>query len=292
MSFRALLSLALVAVSSGTIGLAPEGPVVVFRTGSAAEVANDDDVAMSLAVGSLSPEERTKLLGDLGNTTARLEARLSPLADDLGDEDVAPLDELERDLAPRMAAVTAARGLTRTTNVGAGLSVRVASSCAEARVQADETCASLWDERDDRPLARRARFVAWAAARAAVVQFSSTTAMQRCAENLRPRTTAAGSSVALVVTNTDPTPAERTEREQLRDAAKQLGRAMHANHLRDDHHLDALAHEAPTRSPLPLRLGPATLVVVPRLSSLTNPHAVTAEIESACGSNNEWIHRP
>jgi hypothetical protein len=292
MSFRALFSLALVAVSSGTIGLAPNGPVVVFRSGPSAELPNDDDVAMSLAVGALSPDERKKLLGDLGNTTARLEARLSPLADDLGDEDVAPLDELERDLAPRMAAVTAARALTRPISVGAGLSVRVAASCAEAGVHPDETCASLWDDDDDRPLVRRARFVAWAASRAAVVRFSSTSAMQRCAANLRPRTTAAGSSVALVVTNAELTRAERTERGELRDAAKQLGRAMHANHLRDEHHLDALAHEPKARATLPFPLGPTTLAVVPRLSSLVSPHAVTAEIETACGSTAEWIHRP
>lgn len=291
MSFRALLWLAVAAASSGTLSLEAEGPVLIFRstTTRATPAEDNDDVAMSLVVASLSLEDRGKLLGDLGYATARLEARLSPFADDLGDENTPPLDELRRELAPRMPTLNAARALTRPTWAGAGIEVRLAASCKEAGT--DETCTHLWDEGDDSASLRRARFVAWPVSRAAVLELGSVEELNACAAKLRPRATAAGSSVALVVTNAEPTAADVAEREQLRDAAKQLGRAMHANHLRNEHDLEALARPSPKRATLPLRLGPTSLAVIPRLSSLAHAGGVTTEIESACGTSGRWIHQ-
>jgi hypothetical protein len=291
MSLRALLWVT-VAAASGTLSVEPEGPVVVVRstTTGAPDDGADDVVAMSLSVASLPPEDRVKLLSDLGYTTARLEARLSPVADDLGDEDVAPLDELRHELAPRMPTLNAARALTRRSWAGAGLEVRVAASCKEAG--ADETCVRLWDESEENPLLRRARFVTWSVARAAVLELGSVEEMSACAAKLRSRAIAAWSDVALVVTTAESSVAEVAEREELRNAAKQLGRAMHANHLRDERHLDALARESPKRTPLPFRLGPTSLAVIPRLSSLAHRGGVTMEIESACGGRGRWIHRP
>jgi hypothetical protein len=182
-----------------------------------------DDRAMSLALASLSRAERADMLTAMGYATARLEARLLPLAEDLGDGD--PVEELEAAIAQYMPVLNAARAFDASHWQSSDLDIVVRAECP-ASLAHGETCISLWDTHDDVAnvaLAGRARFLAWAAAYTRVVDVGSPDAAQKCAEALRERRRSEGSSIALVLTNDDLALRGVPERDDLQRAARKLG---------------------------------------------------------------------
>jgi hypothetical protein len=245
---------------------------------------------MSLALASIDPAERRRILDDMSYTAARLEARLSPLVVDLGDEDVDPVDEFRHAMESHMPSFTAARSFERGAWSIPGTETRVAASCAEVRE--GETCVPLWSSAP-RPL-DRARFASWAISNAAVVDLGTPAAVEAAARALRPRTSARDSVVSLVITEADLALEEVPERPALKDAAHRLGRAMAANEIEDDQHLEAFARAKPVGRASPwLRLSKTELVVVPRLSALTHLHELVLEVEAAAPTAHiRWVNRP
>lgn len=275
------------------------GPVLVVRAaisdasaggGASREDGAAEDRAMALAGASIAPEDRKRILEQLDYTRARLEARMSPLGTDFEDGD--PVEELRRSMRPHMPAFTAARELERGTWQSAELAVRVATSCADAKVAADETCISLWDPSDGpRDIGRRARFLAWAASHAVVVDLGTRARAEECARALRIRTSLEASTLALVLMDEDldvhPTP----ERAELEASAHRLGRAMAASGTRDGDDIAALARPTPVTRAVPWLRLPST-AVVPRLSAIADAAGLKKEIEGAAGANVRWLHAP
>ncbi len=296
---RALFVLAVLGMTSSapasTMQSTP-GPVLVVRTvaaGERAPAAGDDDLAMSLALASIAPRERRRILDDMGYAASWLEARLSPLVDDFGDDGVDPVDELRRALAPEVPQFTAARAFEAGRWAIGTTETRVAASCAEARD--DERCVPIWSaEMAQDPSVRRAGLAAWAVTRAAVVDLGTPEAADSCAAALRERASARGAATALVVTEADLALDPVPERPVLKDAAVRLGRAMAANEIDDTQHLDAFAHAKPTGRAAPwLRLGRTEILVVPRLSAIARADDLAVEIERAAGASKvRWVHRP
>lgn len=277
--------------------------MIVFRVtredaGAAANTVGDptdDERAMALAIASIPPAERRRILDLMAYATARLEARLLPLAADLDDDDVDPVEQLHDAMRPYLPALTAARAFDEPAS-GGGLAVRVAASCEAAAVAVDETCVPLWDASDGpTELAGRARFLAWAAAHAAVVETESRAAALELASGLRARAMRDESPIALVFLDDDLALRPVAERDELKEAARRLGTAMAANEIHDaEKQLDALARPPPSGRVAPwLQPSPTTVVVVPRLSALARTSALVAEIETLAGrARLRWIHRP
>ena len=158
-----------------------------------------------------------------------------------------------------------------------------------------ETCLSLWDTSDGAPdLGRRARFLAWAASRAAVFDVGTRERAEGCARALRERMSEDSSPIALVLTADDLALHPVPEWAALQDAAHRLGRAMAASHVEEATKLEAFARTAPQGRVAPwLALSPSTVLVVPRLSALAMTEALTQEIESVTGRGPfHWSHRP
>lgn len=275
------------------------GPVLLVRTapddGTPAANATSPagDRATALALAALPAHERRAIVEHVTYASARLEAQLSPLGDDFGDDDA--LAELNRGLTPYMPALAAARAFDAAAWGSPSLSVRVAASCETAHAAPDETCLSLWDETDGpRQLGGRARFLAWSAAHAAVIDLDDAGAKQRCAEVLRSRVALADSPLALVLGAEDLAVAPNDDRRALEAAALRLGAVMSAGNLSGADSLDAMARPAPSGRAAPwLALSPTQLVIVPRLSAITRLGALADEIEAAAGGAKiRWIHRP
>jgi hypothetical protein len=280
---------------------ARRGPVLVVRPTAPEEAApepGDERRAMDLALASTSPKRRQLLLELMDFTAARLEARLSPLVEDFAEEDGEPMAEFRRGMAVHVPSFTAAREFERARWQHAGLSVRVASNCEDAKIAPDERCIPLWPANDapSDATVRRARFLSWAASRAAVFELSSRVRSEACARTLRERTTHPDSPVALVLTADDLALRPVPERAALKEAALRLGKVMAANDASDTQHLESFAREpAADEAPIAswLSLSDVGIVVVPRLSAIARPEDLAAEIESAAqGSLVRWIHRP
>ena len=260
-----------------------------------------EDRAMALVVASTSSASREKILDVMRYATARLEARLSPLATDLGEDDADPMQEFRHSMAPFMPSFTAARELERGTWRSADLAVRVAPACAEANVAPDEVCFSLWDTTDGPPdVGSKARFLAWAASRTAVVDLGTRERAMACAFALRERVGDERSTVALVLTRDDLLLRPLPHRQELKEAARNLGRAMAANDVEDTQHLEAFARAAPEgRVAAWLDVPAGGLVVVPRLSAIADAAGLAREIEAAARESTSdqpetlrWVHRP
>ena len=260
------------------------GPVLVLRSiadaapGLPMVSADGEDRAMALAVSALATEERQRLLELLDYTTARLEAKLSPLATDFDDGD--PVAQLRASLAPYLPAFTAARELERGTWQSADLAVRVAASCADAKPASGERCITLWDpEKSTGDGARRARFFAWSAAQAVVLDLSTRERAEAHARALRTRATRPSSTVALVLLDDNLALQPSPDRAALQAAAYRLGRAMAANGVDDTKDLEAFARAVRGERVAPwLRLSPTQVLVVPRLSALGRRDELRREI--------------
>jgi hypothetical protein len=292
------LALALQSKSRTDVPQDVKGPVLIVRrdAGPTLPRSNDDeDRAMALAVASIDPAERTRILDQMRYTTARLETRLSPLGTDFGDDDGDPVEAFRSAMAAHMASFTAARAFERGAWSAAGVSARVARSCADAEIAPGETCVPLWGDEGASPLhVRRARFLAWAASQAAIVDLGTPAAADACARALRIRLADPSSTVALVLTEADLALRPLPEQEELREAARRLGIAMAANHIEDHQHLDAFARAAPKGRVAPwLDLTPTSVLVVPRLSALARTQEFAAAIEAAAGEVRiAWVRRP
>ncbi len=261
---------------------------------SAADDAREDR-AMSLALASLTPTERRKILEGVRYTTARLEARLSPLGDDLGEDDGDPMALFRQGIARYSPALNAARALERGAWRAADVEVRAVASCAGALVAPGEACVGLWVRAEGEPaMAERARFLAWAASRSGVLDLGARTNRDACADALRARATDDDGLLALVLGDDDLGLRPAPERPELEEAARKLGRAMAANRIADDGTLDAFARAAPSGSAAPwLTLGPSALLVVPRLSALVRQREVAGAVERAPAcAGLTWTRRP
>jgi hypothetical protein len=250
---------------------------------------------MALAVASLSPDERRRVLELMEYTTARLEARLSPLGSDFADDEGEPIDQFRRAMAAYVPSFTAARELERGRWESRDLAVRVEATCTGAKLALGETCISLWDTEDGpKEIGHRARFLAWAASRAAVLDLGTPDRAAACASALREHAGAASSVIALVLTADDLALRAVPERPSLQEAARRLGRAMAASDVEDKLHLEAFAN-AVTEGPGVrwLTLSPTAIAVVPRLSAIARPDALASEIDSAAGNRAvRWLHHP
>jgi len=292
----AAVLVAAAAIAGARSGGAVRGPVLIVRTppvGEARAAADDDeDRAIAIAIASTPPAERTRLLDAMRYTTARLEARLSPLGTDFGEDGGDAVDELRRVMASYLPTFSAARAFARGAWSAPDLEVRAAASCGT--LAAGEKCVAMWRATDTQATAERARFLAWAAARAAVADLGSRAAAEACARMLRERAAAPGSPVALALLDDDLALAPVAEREELKEAAQLLGRAMLANGFTDTQHLDAFARAPPRGQVAPwLDLPRTAIVVVPRLSAMADPGALERAIERAAGGAAiRWIHRP
>jgi hypothetical protein len=284
------------------------GPVLVVRSGAFDASASSppargvrahdeqEERAMALAGASMSPADRHRILETLDFVRTRIEARLSPLGNDLEDGD--PLDELRSVLKPYLPTLTAARELERGSWQSADLAVRIAPSCAAAAVAAGESCISLWDTQDGPPaLGRRARFLAWAAARAVVVDLGNRARAEECASALRLRTRLASSTLALVLLADDLAMRPTPDRAEIQEAARRLSLALASgSSSRDPTEKEELAALADARVAMRgsswLTVPTTAVVVVPRLSAIADVAGLTKEIEAAAGPGARWIHAP
>jgi hypothetical protein len=246
-----------------------------------------EDRATALAVASLSPGERQRLLDAMDHASTRLEATLLPGADDLGDGD--PVAELQKETKKYLPALNAARSLTRGRWSANDFSARAVSGCDDPSIERDETCVPLWSPAEE---GSRARFLAWAAANAAVFE---TDAPHACAEALRDGTVTDGAPIALVLVAEDLALTTVPERPALEAGAHRLGRALALTSRKEEsHQLDALGRAPPTpgRALSWLEVGPKAMVVVPRLSALTRLGELDAAVLRSPSCRPErWIHR-
>jgi hypothetical protein len=250
----------------------------------------DEDRAMSLALASAPAPERRRIIELMDYTAARLETRLSPLGDDFGEGEGDPVEHFRKEMVRYAPSFTAARALVREAWSSPELEVRVVASCREA---AGVTCVALWGTSSD-ALAERARFLAWPASRAAVVDLGAREPALACAAQLREDVPIASSAIALVLTADDLALKEVPERRELKDAARRLGRAMAANEIEDKEHLEAFARAAPSGDAAAwLGAKPGYVVVVPRLSALVRVAELGTAIDArpAC-ARGRWVHRP
>lgn len=262
---------------------APPMPVLVFRaeatTREPPRTSAEDDRALALAVASVSPAERQRILELVSYTTARLETRLSPLGTDLGDEDEDPIAQLKRDTSRYTPALTAARALDHGQWQTTDLKVRIAAFCTN--LEAGERCAPAYRAAAQDELERRARFLAWSATSSAVVAFDSANRRTDAAARLRERVAKPDTAIALVLDDDALAFVPVPERDTLRDAARKLGRAMAANKLKDHSNLESLGRAPPRGRSAPwLDLPPNALLIVPRLSAALNHQALEQEIEA------------
>jgi hypothetical protein len=246
----------------------------------------EEDRAMSLALASAPPAERRRIIELMAYTAARLEARLSPLGSDLGEEEGDPVERFRTEMTRYAPSFAAARALERGRWESSDLSVHIVASCADTP---DQTCVPLWSDSAD---GERARFLAWVASRAAVIDLGARPGALACAQALRDKVPSPQSTIALVLTDDDLALKEVPERRELKDAAYRLGRAMAANEIEDTQHLDAFARSSPAgRVANWLEATPTTVLVVPRLSALARVPELATEIERTC-TPLRWVHRP
>lgn len=275
-------------------------PVLIFRATGAPPSARptadppptsaEEDRALALAIGSISPAERARVLDLVRNTTARLETRLSPLGTDLGDDGEDPVKQLQKDVARYLPSLTAARELDRGHWRSADLTARAAESCADAAPL--ESCVPLWRATADSELERRARFLAWAATAAAIIELPSEEGRTESMRRLRERTAMPETTIALVLDRSALGFAPVAERDALKEAAHRLGRAMAANKRADRTDLESLGRTAPVGRSAPwLALGPRSVLLVPRLSASVRAEDFTREI-TAFATPFEWVTRP
>ena len=306
---RVIAAVVVLVAAAGALGLArrhpptERGPGLVVRvrektpTDDAGAGGVHEDRAMSLALACTTPVERLRILDEMRYTTARLEARLSPLGDDLDDDAGDAMELFHRGVARYTPLLTAARAIEGGAWRSDDLEVRVVASCEGAARGRGETCVPLWRSGRDRqepPEAERARFLAWAVSRAALVDLGTPARSAACAEGLRASLRKDESTISLVIGAGDLAIREVPERPELEEAARKLGRAMAANRIDDDGELDAFVHATPSGRVAPwLTLEPATLLVAPRLSALVRTSELAREIEDAPScAGARFVHRP
>lgn len=284
---RAVPAIAIAAAVLGVIALrrsaTPDaGPVLlvrhVARAGDGASPQNEapqneapqteaEERAMALAASSMAPAERKRVLEGLDFATTRLEARLSPLATDFGDDD--PVEQLRAFLVPYLPSFTAARELERGQWAARDLAVRVAVSCSEAHPREGERCIALWASDAGSTEDRQARFVGWAASHARRIELGTRDRALACARHLRERALLESSPIALVLLDDDLAIRASSDQAELQAAAKRLGRALAANDLEAPKELEAFARAPAEARVAPwLSVSPSQLVVIPRLSAL------------------------
>ena len=259
------------------------GPVLVVRSTPRkvipARRPDADERAMALAAGSLAASERAHVLELLDFATARLEAQLSPLGTDFDDGD--PVEQLQRSLQPYLPIFTAARDLERGTWASDDLAVRVAASCEAARPAPDERCLPLRDPPGAAPPpseVKRARFLAWAASQAKIVDLGTPARAEACARTLRGKASEALSPIALVLRADDLALRPSNERAELQAAALRLGRAIAASGREAPKDLEAFARVPRQEQIAPwLALSETQIAVVPRLSALGRPLPVDCD---------------
>jgi hypothetical protein len=229
------------------------------------EPAGESRGAPALAALAMSSDERRRLDDALADFGARLDARAHPLANDFGDDD--PDAALRPPLRSALPKLTAARSL---------LAVRA----SEHRSGVDP-----WARGGDGE-SRRARFLAWPLAAAALIACDDDAALGAVARRLRARAAAADSRIAIVMGDGD---VDVRQLLSLRAQAAALARRLPPSDERTL--LDEIGAAGAPSLPSWLQLPPRRLLVVPRLGSLAALDAFAAEI-AAAAPGARLIHRP
>lgn len=261
--------------------------MLVYRVGpvpvASAAVKANEDRAMSLALASLTTEERRQAAAAMEYAAVRIEGSLMPGGEDLGDGD--PIVELRKALTHYAPSINAARAFEQGSDrawTSADLSVRVLGACPE-KLAPGEACAAVWSSDEEGGDVARARFLAWSITKAVVVELPTPEARAHCAEVLRTARQRDDSTVALVLTDADLRLEAVPERDEVRKSARRLGGAMTAAKREDNQKLEALGRAAPTGRVAPwLSLAPDAVLVVPRLSALVALPGLDGELRAAC----------
>ena len=279
----ALVAAALVAGGLRLGAPADTGPVLVVRSTPQkvppARRPDADERALALAVASMAPSDRAHVHELIDFATARLEAELSPLVTDFDEGD--PVVQLQRSLQPYLPLFTAARDLERGTWSSDELAVRIAKTCEAAHLSAHERCLPLRDAPGappPSPEAKRARFLAWAASHAKIVDLGTPARAAACTTTLRGKATEALSPIALVLLADDLALRPSNAPAELQAAALRLGRAIVASGREAPEDLEAFARVAKQEQVAPwLVLSDTQVLVVPRLSALGRALPVDCE---------------
>lgn len=226
-----------------------------------------------LALAALPRARRASLLDEVEAALASTEARENPLLIDFVDDDVG--DVFHRNQSWVLPICTASSALL-ASSYGApdGFSVEVLAVNAP-RGSAD---VPAWKREPEDARARRARFLAWPAARSIVVRGKSADAARRVAEHLRDATTNPESALAIVVDSRildGRSPDARLDRVLSR---LQRARAR----LRGDGGLplSPVAPAAGVRVLPWMALGDAERLVVPKLGALSPAGRFESELRS------------
>lgn len=249
---------------------APQTMLVVGRHQPGEAGPRADAFVLASVVAHLDARERRELSELLDATATRLEARLNPLLEDLGEGD--PEAELRAWAAPRTAMLQSAAALARTRHCAMdGFCVSMAATCPTGA-----RCIPAWGASSD-PDAARARFLAWPVAGAVLLRAPDAASRDRAVADLRVRARDERSRIGLVVTRRDGDTDLIPEVREIRDA---WGRVRVLSTAVREQHLDV-----PTLrdGALPLAWGDLDVVVVPRVGSLTEPKEFEAEVVALAG---------
>jgi len=253
--------------------------------------------AMDLVFASLSPSERVRVLDELRDAVDQIEARMFPLALDLGEGD--PAETLRSTMVSLMPAYSAAYSLSRGTWTFTDATVHVVPSCEGESVVDRSSCVPLWGDavvgsEQVRQDVKRARYAVWSMAHAAVFELVSIGSLEEVAKTLRERALQLESTIALVLTERELSREPVTERGELENVASRLVELLVKAKVDYPRQLESFRVGVPSTRAVPwLRVSPMSVVVVPRMSVLARLPAFTAEVEEALsGKSVRWIRRP
>jgi hypothetical protein len=234
--------------------------------------------ATSCALAALSPMEREALRAALEDLATRIEARVNPLGEDLGDG--LPEDELNEAAARFLPTFTAARSLTagEWATADGALVVRAVPECDPGA-----PCLRLYDPtaRDARASGElRARFLAWPLAAAAIVRASDAAAAARVVDAFRASIARGTSRIALVVGGRD-LRGEVAEARAIREQARRVLRFARGSRGAGTRALALLAAEPAAGDLAPfLALADDEVLIVPRMGALAEGGAFADEVEA------------
>jgi len=279
------------AAQSGLVLVSTERPGA--KVPYAADPPRDDSAARATAcaLASLTPLERAALASALDELAKRLEARANPLDMDL--DDAPPEAEIESAARYLLPAFTAARSLTS----GVWLSEDGFAARAVRRCPDGASCVRLYGDDATTPEQRRARFLAWPLASAAILRARDGASAERAANGARASLVRTDTRIALIVSGRD-LRAGSVDWAELRESAQRVLRSSRESAGPGTRALAMLA-EPPAHGDLApfLALADDEVLVVPRMGAIAEPGMLADEVRSRFAPFEEregliWEQRP